>query len=100
MVLARTLSSVLVPRQNTVTRVSDGSNQNGQQRIGTLGEYVKRRDFLWPDEKILLWLDKANIGLKKSCFFLREAEGDSIQRGAIEFVPVDPLYRTFTPIYD
>jgi hypothetical protein len=75
---------------------------------GTLGDYLSKRDVLQPDEilvkqgtdKIMLWLGKPGIGLKKSCFFLRKGAGDSIERGTIDFLPVDPPPWTFVPIYD
>ncbi len=75
---------------------------------GTLGDYLSKKDVLSPDEirvkegtdKIMLWLGKPGIGLKKSCFFLRKGPDGSIARGAIEFSPVDPPSAIFVPIYD
>jgi hypothetical protein len=75
---------------------------------GTVGDYLSKRDILRPDEiriksgadKVLLWLGRAGIGLKKSCFILRAGEGDSIGRATIDFTAVDPPSATFIPIYD
>ncbi|MGB6385016.1 MAG: hypothetical protein WBE45_02555 [Terriglobales bacterium] len=75
---------------------------------GTLGDYLSKRDVLGPDkilvkegtDKIMLWLGKPGIGLKKSCFFLRKGAGDSIERGVVEFSPVNPASGVFIPIYN
>ena len=74
---------------------------------GTLNDYLSKWGGLQPNEnrfksgtdKIMLWLGKAGIGLKKSCFFVRKGPGDSIERGTVEFAPINPPPGTFIPIY-
>jgi hypothetical protein len=75
---------------------------------GTLGNYLSKKDVRSPDEirvkegadKIMLWLGKPGIGLKKSCFLLRKRPDGFIERGAIEFSPVDPPPAILVPICD
>jgi hypothetical protein len=75
---------------------------------GTLGDYLSKRDAIEPNEiflkdgadKIMVWLGRPGIAMKKSCFFLRKGPGDSIARSSIEFVPVKSPSGTFIPIYD
>jgi hypothetical protein len=63
---------------------------------GVLGYYLSKRDVVRPDEirvkagadNVLLWLG-----------FLQVGEGDAVQRGAIEFAPINPPPRTLVPIY-
>jgi hypothetical protein len=74
---------------------------------GTIGDYLSKRDIQVPEdirvkegaEKVLLWLARDGIGLKKACFVLRKNAEGLLERGTIEFSPKNTQEVVFIPIF-
>ena len=62
---------------------------------GTLGDYLSKWDVQRPDEirvkegaeKVLLWLGRDGVGLKKVCFILRMGNAGVLERGEVRMSP-------------
>jgi hypothetical protein len=73
-----------------------------------LGDYLTKRDTKAPEEimvkegadKVLLWLGRDGVGLKKICLLLRRGASGDLERGELEIAPAQAQKMTFIPIYD